>query len=480
MVLGISAESVERLYATVSLYRDEALVHRETIQGRRDVLEFALPDVAPRDRVRIYGKFYGQPGARTGIMVAQGSLTDNAPVFEHQRRFSLNGGVAKLSVGWTVELDEAERSLVLVEKRTASSVGSGASREKETLHSPPHRGVNFIRPDERETPEGVEYVVWYATNREREDPGNVSRGYSKHRDNRVHYGRCYVVVPRSHKIGETGSPLWKRLLTGDDDRLRINTIEELAENEHWDTLRDHLAKVTDRNERHAVVFIHGFRVSFKDAAVRAAQIGYDLSVPAMAMFSWPSRGTIKGYAADEASIQASEDEVGEYLSAFAAQSGASQVHVIAHSMGNRGLLRAVERTVAAAVRASGIPFGQFILAAPDVDIDVFRDLSKAYDQLCQRATLYQCDRDKAVGLSRFIHGQDRIGLSPPVTVVSGTDTVNVTNVDLSLLGHGYVAESRDVLNDMHGLIYRNAAPDDRMGLRSRLNDSEQRYWEIGA
>ena len=55
------------------------------------------------------------------------------------------------------------------------------------------------------------------------------------------------------------------------------------------------------------MFIHGFNVSFADAAIRAAQLSCDLSIAGvMAFYSWPSQGTLAGYAADESSIEASE------------------------------------------------------------------------------------------------------------------------------------------------------------------------------
>ena len=59
----------------------------------------------------------------------------------------------------------------------------------------------------------------------------------------------------------------------------------------------------------------------------------------MAFYSWPSLGTTLGYTADEATIEASEPFITEFLSRFAAESGARRIHIIAHSMGNRGLLR---------------------------------------------------------------------------------------------------------------------------------------------
>jgi esterase/lipase superfamily enzyme len=50
-------------------------------------------------------------------------------------------------------------------------------------------------------------------------------------------------------------------------------------------------------------------------------------------------------------------------------------------MGNRGVLRAVNRIAAKAERRTGKPFGQIILAAADVDADVFRQLSTAYTEV---------------------------------------------------------------------------------------------------
>src|SRR5581483_6861193 len=127
------------------------------------------------------------------------------------------------------------------------------------------------------------------------------------------------------------------------------------------------------DEQIAVVYIHGYNVSFEKAALRAAQIGFDLSIKGiMAFFSWPSLGKLSGYPADEAAIEASESAITEFMIDVAQKSGARTVHVIAHSMGNRGVLRAVNRIVMEAQQRSGVRFGQFILAAPDVDSNVFR------------------------------------------------------------------------------------------------------------
>jgi hypothetical protein len=72
-------------------------------------------------------------------------------------------------------------------------------------------------------PEGaLLYPLWYGTNRKPIEPGDLARGFSSERDHRVHYGTCRVAVPKSHKIGGTGSPWWSRLLSWTDDRLRLD------------------------------------------------------------------------------------------------------------------------------------------------------------------------------------------------------------------------------------------------------------------
>ena len=329
----------------------------------------------------------------------------------------------------------------------------------------------------------AEYSVWYGTNREPLDPANHGAGYSSERrarDAAVYYGQCRVYIPASHKIGSTGSPWWKRLLTMTDDRLKLLSIGAQQGELFWQSMATHLA-ATATDERSAVIFIPGYNVSFEAAALRAAQIGFDLSVRgAMVFFSWPSRGTLQGYTADEATIEASEDAIADFLVQVVERSGAHAVHIIAHSMGNRGVLRAVNSIVKQAQLRSGARFSQIILAAPDVDTDVFRRLSAACSQVARRTTLYVSARDRAIEASGWLHAFPRAGLVPPVLVAPPIDTINVTNADLTLLGHGYVANSRDVLRDLHALITSDKPPEKRFGLREEYSETGERFWQIGA
>jgi esterase/lipase superfamily enzyme len=330
------------------------------------------------------------------------------------------------------------------------------------------------------TPIAPLYPLWYGTNRKPIDPNDISKGYSGDRDNLVHYGSCQVAVPKSHKIGSTGSRWWQKLLTSTDDRLKLDrsSLTLLNEAGFLASIKQALEE-RESNERSALVYIHGFNVSFEAAAVCAAQIGFDLQVPGiMAFYSWPSKGNLMGYTADEATIEASEKYITEFLLNLAQNSDVTKIHIIAHSMGNRGLLRSMQRILNQVQSTSSISFGQIFLAAPDVDPDLFQDLAQAYSQLAERTTLYVSGKDKALATSGIIHDRPRVGYFPPIKVFEGIDTVEVSNVNLSWLGHGYFADARDLLQDMHKLLSNNTPPEERFGLKTAQVGAEK-YWIIG-
>lgn len=324
-------------------------------------------------------------------------------------------------------------------------------------------------------PQSRIFDLWYATNRRPIVQQDKVVGYGAERDAETHLGRCGVIIPQAHEIGSTGSPWWRRLSRG-DDRLSIDSVEPAEPDDYWASLVDRVGAEAGPGD--AVVFLHGYNVSFDGAALRAAQIGADLGLTGpMAFFSWPSRGRILSYAIDEAAIEASEAAITQFLVDVATRSTAARVHLVAHSMGNRGLLRAVNRIAGKAADRAAKPFGQIVLAAPDVDSDLFRDLAGAYGEVGTRTTLYVSAADLAIRCSRLFHGAARIGFTPPVAVIDGIDTVNVTNVDLTLLGHGYVASCRPVLGDMQQLLLNDLPPPQRAFLRE-IADGGTRHWEI--
>jgi esterase/lipase superfamily enzyme len=324
------------------------------------------------------------------------------------------------------------------------------------------------------------YPLWFGTHRRPADPHDLSKGFTAERSDRIHHGTCRVTVPRSHRIGEVQSPWYLRWLRSSTDRLRLDpaSLRGLDPDAFRTDLAHNLAPLA-ADERTALVYLHGYNMSFEDAALRAAQLGFDLQVPGLtAFYSWPSQGRFRGYFQDEAAIDASSAFLTEFLTDFVRHSGATRIDLIAHSMGNRALLRCLGEVV----KKTGltVPFGQVFLAAPDVDRDEFRQSAGVYGQVAVRTTLYVSSRDRALAASARLHGWHRAGYLPPVTVVPGLDTVEASGVDLSWLGHGYYAAARPILTDLHTLLRHNDPPAKRMGLRSVRTPEGQPYWVVGA
>jgi hypothetical protein len=72
-----------------------------------------------------------------------------------------------------------------------------------------------------------------------------------------------------------------------------------------------------------------------------------------------------------------------------------------------------------------------------------------------------------------------VGLSPPVTVVPATDTVDVPSFDVfDLLGHSCYAEAKGLLHDIFDLITRNPPPQSRLRLDRIEQEDGSFYWVI--
>jgi hypothetical protein len=64
--------------------------------------------------------------------------------------------------------------------------------------------------------------------------------------------------------------------------------------------------------------------------------------------------------------------------------------------------------------------------------------------------------------------------------VDGITTIDVSDVDISLLGHGYFERAAAVLNDLHALLGGEPWPADRPRLREQPAADGQSYWAFRA
>jgi esterase/lipase superfamily enzyme len=268
-------------------------------------------------------------------------------------------------------------------------------------------------------------------------------------------------------------------MSGVDDRIKMEKIYVEQTEMFYKQLYWRL-KLANPGERDVLVYVHGYKNSFESAAIRAAQLAVDLQVPGLtAFFSWPSHDAVSDYTGDEAAVETAEKHLATFLTRIANETDAEKVHIIAHSMGNRVVTRVMQRLAMqpTANDKPAVKFGQIILAAPDIDTQVFADLAAAYPKLSDRTTLYVSQRDKALEASSWKHSFPRAGYGPPIAVLPQIDTIEVTNIDVSTLGHGYVAEHEHVLFDIALMLRKDMAPSARPRLNPAKNDAGA-YWTL--
>jgi esterase/lipase superfamily enzyme len=289
-------------------------------------------------------------------------------------------------------------------------------------------------------------------------------------------GTCQVSIPKCHEVGEVERPSILRLQFREDPTQHVVLLEVTPEasDAFFTKLRN---RIEGSPNREAFVFVHGFSVTFEAAARRTAQLAYDLKFEGAPIFySWPSQGGLLQYTVDETNVAWTVSHLKEFLTDVARRSGAQSVHLIAHSMGNRALTAALQ-TLDYEVKSQIPKFGQVVLTAPDIDADIFRrDIAPAIVRMANRVTLYASSNDEALMLSKQIHGYPRAGDSGTgMLVIPGIDTIDVSSVDTSLIGHSYYGSNHTVLEDLWDLLHESRPPAQRQWLHP-MQLGKMMYW----
>jgi esterase/lipase superfamily enzyme len=318
--------------------------------------------------------------------------------------------------------------------------------------------------------------VFYAT--DRQPTGNQAPGefYGSDRspDESIHLGTLDVSIPRDHRMGAIERPsIWK--LEFREDPAKHVVLLSVSPQPEADFYRDLSAKVASSPEKDAFVFIHGFDNTFEQAAWRTAQLSYDLGFKgAPILYTWPSKGELADYPADEATVEWSTPHLQKFLEAVASQSHATTIHLIAHSMGNRAMTGALKGI---AQSHQGMPpmFKEVFLAAPDIDVGVFRQLAAVFPLAATHVTLYASSHDEALAASRHIHEDERAGDSSPICVVPNIDTIDATQVSTDLIGHSYFGDNRSILSDIVNVMGKGLPPGQRFGMHV-IEEQQLKYW----
>lgn len=327
-------------------------------------------------------------------------------------------------------------------------------------------------------------------------PGRISFGGDRSSD--LTLGHSFVTVPKTNRARGTISRPWQETYLGmtvQGDPAVHFTIPKggvrlyASEAEFVDAAKAHIKNAGDFKD-HAFIYVHGFAVSFENAVYRAAQISYDLSTDGRPfgtafVFTWPSKGSVlpTAYAYDQDSADGAADHLRQFINIVAEKTGVSNVHIIAHSMGNRVLMSTLEKISLSGAKAR---INQIILAAPDVDKQQFEKVARGVGVLAKGVTLYASQSDNALVLSRRLRGggSPRAGevFNPPgPAIVAGIDTVDISALSTSIFdfGHDKYADSSELLADIAKIFVKGQHPPSKRDERFKLlMQGTLEYWRF--
>jgi esterase/lipase superfamily enzyme len=330
-----------------------------------------------------------------------------------------------------------------------------------------------------EEPDFAVVRIFYATDRKISGKPEPAQYYAGTRGNgNLDLGICEVSIPRDHRMAALEAPAMWNFEFRDTPSKHMVLLK--VQPQPVEAFFTELSGRVQRSKRkEAFVFVHGYNETFEKATRRTAQLAYDLGFEgAPILYSWPSRGSWVDYPADEATIEWTIPHLKEFLTAVAIKSQAQRVHLIAHSMGNRALTAALKEIVGNQQGPRSVPlFKEIVLAAPDIDAEVFTQLAQDIQKAGERITLYASSKDEALVASQKFHGGfPRAGESGHATVaVSGVDTIDASAVDTGLLGHSYYLGKQSILSDLFNLLRDGNPPEAREGLKP-IEESGKRYW----
>ena len=268
--------------------------------------------------------------------------------------------------------------------------------------------TGVLTPTAASAPGATKVELLVATTRASQGAA-VGEMFSGERARGLAFADIAVSVPPRREVGEVQ---WPDALPGnpatDFVTLRADRLDGDA------AVKLFSAKLAAAPRRNVLLFVHGYNTRFEEAVYRFAQIIHDSGADAApVLFTWPSRGKLLAYNYDRESANYSRDALEAVLQAMAKHPRVGEISILAHSMGNWVTLEAL-RQMAIRDKAIHPKIRNVMLAAPDVDFDVFRRQIAAMGEKRPAFTLFVSQDDDALKISsRVSGGEARLGMIDP-------------------------------------------------------------------
>lgn len=233
----------------------------------------------------------------------------------------------------------------------------------------------------------------------------------------------------------------------------------------------------EHDQKDLFVYIHGYNNSFEDAVLLTAQFWHFLGrVGVPVTYTWPAgRGGLVGYTTDAESGEFTIFHLKEFLRDLAGSPDVGKIHILSHSRGTDVLTTAlrelkIEETAKGGDPRTTLKLGQVIMAAPDIDTQVFgqRFLAEELPSVAEGMTIYLSGHDRALLISKWLHSSvTRLGLVRVNRVPQEAgrlfgyfDNLHFINADVqtNFIGHDFFYTNPAVSSDLILLLKEGRPP----------------------
>ena len=179
-----------------------------------------------------------------------------------------------------------------------------------------------------------------------------------------------IGVPPDHEPGKVERPAF-----GSEDPQKhfvVMSRRALDETVFFTELASHISGRIGSN-RDVLLYVHGFNTSYDEARFRLAQIAADGRFGGVAgALHLAGAGSLLDYGAAKENATAARDALTKLIHRLSEVPDVGRVHILAHSMGAWLAMEALrENAISGSPDLNG-KLGDVMLAAPDIDLNVFR------------------------------------------------------------------------------------------------------------
>jgi len=295
----------------------------------------------------------------------------------------------------------------------------------------------------------VKRKVFIATTREATE--DVGVFFSGRRAPELGLASVQVSIPPNHVTGELKRP--KRLPP--DPRTEFAIVEPTvyANDGAFIAAVNHELAKRPRGKRDILFFVHGYNNTTSDSLLRLGQFVEDTGYQGVpVLFSWASAASFTRYVYDLNSALIARPKIGK-ISAIMARTNAEGYDVFAHSMGAFLMMEAMRDQAQLGVLNNTGRLQNIILAAPDIDVDLFRSQLQRIDTKFDRFYVLLSKDDSALNVSRRISGGvPRVGASDIQELADlGVIAIDLSEISNSSSGsHSKFAGSPEVVRLIGG------------------------------